>query len=271
MTPEETLAALPIWRRTPTLVPLMQGRTNRNFIIQDGDERYFGRMGVDLPHHDIVRANEQACAKFAADLGVSPSVHYAADGILITAFLDGETLHAADMHDDATLEATAAVLRQLHSRAAPMTIPARCGVTSCRSYLATTPDEELPVPRESIMARLDESTLEGDRLVHADIIPENLMRTAGGLMLIDWEYSGRGAPETDLASVISNADLNPSETRKFLEAYGPHRPGVLEQQRVALIIREALWALAQLRHAGPQGDLVPYSKHCIDRMLKEFQ
>ena len=271
MTPEEkALAALPIWRQEPVLVPLMEGRTNRNFIIHDGEERYFGRMGVDLPHHDISRANEQACAKFAADLGVSPNVHYASDGILITAFIDGATLRPADMHDDETLEATAAVLRRLHSRAAPATIPARCGVTTCHGYLETTPADELPLPREAIIARLGESTLEGDCLVHADIIPENLMRTPNGLMLIDWEYSGRGAPETDLASVIANADLTPAEARKLLDAYGPHRADVLEQQRVALVIREALWCLAQLRHGGPQGDLVPYTQHCIDRMLKEF-
>ncbi|WP_045836242.1 choline/ethanolamine kinase family protein [Hyphomicrobium sp. 99] len=270
MTEEETLAALPIWRSTPTLVPLEKGRTNRNFIIRHGDDRYFGRMGIDLPHHDVSRSNEQACAKVAADLGVSPDVHYADNGILITTFVDGATLCAADMHDGETIDAIAAVLRRLHSRPAPRAITARCGVAICRSYLETTPDDELPIPRETIIRRLGEPNVDGDSLVHTDIIPENLMRTTNGLMLIDWEYSGRGVPEIDLASVIANGDLTPSATQRLLAAYGPHRADVLEQQRVALVVREALWCLAQLRHGGPQGDMVAYTKHCLDRMLRLF-
>ncbi len=270
MTEEEAIAALPIWRSTPSLVPLEKGRTNRNFIIRHGNDRYFGRMGVDLPHHDVKRANEQACAKFAAGLGVSPGVHYADSGILITAFVDGATLCAADMHNDETIDAIAAVLRRLHSRPAPHTITARCGVAICRSYLETTPDDELPIPCETIIRLLGEPNLDGDCLVHTDIIPENLMRTTNSLLLIDWEYSGRGAPEIDLASVISNGDLTPSETQRLLAAYGPHRADVLEQQRVALVVREALWCLAQLRHGGPQGDMISYTKLCIDRMLRLF-
>jgi len=271
MSPETILAGLPIWRAAPVLTPLMEGRTNRNFIIQDGDERYFGRVGIDLPHHEVWRGNERACAIAAAEGGVSPRVHYADGGILITAFIDGQTLRPADMHDEAAMTGTAQVLRRLHAIKAPDTLPIRCGVAISRRYLSETSDTELPLPREQIIARMGEPTLTGDRLVHSDIIPENLMRVPQGLLLIDWEYSGRGIPEVDLGSVIANADLTETDTRQLLDAYGPHRPELVEQQRVALIVREAMWCLAQMRHAGPEGDLVPYTKLCIERMLREFR
>lgn len=146
----------------------------------------------------------------------------------------------------------------------------RCGVTVSHTYLEATPDADLPIARETIIARMGSPSAGGDRLVHSDIIPENLMRTADGLWLIDWEYGGVGAPEVDLASVIANADLTPGEASELLHAYGPHDPGLVEQQRIALVVREVLWCLAQMRHSGPEGDLVPYTHRCVERMLKEF-
>src|SRR5690606_5566232 len=111
---------------------------------------------------------------------------------------------------------------------------------------------------------------DGDRLVHCDIIPENLIRGAAGLFLIDWEYGGVGIPEIDLASVIANADLNDIEAASLVVEYGDCDGERMERQKTALVVREALWCLTQMRHAGPAGDLVAYTQICIERMLKEL-
>jgi thiamine kinase-like enzyme len=271
MDPRSVLAALPVWQGVPELTRLEQGRTNHNFIIRDGSATYFGRVGADLPHHGVSRPNERLCAELSASLGVSPRVHYASNGILITQFLDGETLRPADMHDLQTLRQTAELLQRLHAE--PVTFPGlarRCGVSICLAYLEEVGDSELPVRRAKIVRRLGEPTAGGDRLVHSDLIPENLIRTTGGLKLIDWEYGGIGPPEIDLASVIANADLRPDEAAALLDSYGPHDPDLVERQRFALVVREALWCLTQMRQGGPEGDLVTYTQLCIERMSREF-
>lgn len=271
MTPEVILARLPIWQKAPRLVRLDKGRTNRNFIIHDGEARYFGRVGADLPHHGISRTNEHRCAELAAARGVAPPVHHAAEGVLVTHFVEGETLDPAAMHDAPTLRQVARLLRRLHAEPIEGTgLVPRCGVSTSRDYLRELPDSELPVGRARILDRLGPPSAGGDRLVHSDIIPENLMRGADGLQLIDWEYGGSGIPEVDLGSVIANADLTPEESDSLLDAYGPHDPTLVERQRVALVVREALWCLVQMRHGGPEGDLVPYARSCIARMLREF-
>lgn len=271
MTAEAVLTGLPIWQAHPELIAVEEGRTNRNFIIRDGETSYFGRVGVDLPHHGISRANERICAELAANLGVSPKVHYAGDGVLITEFIEGQTLRPATMHDREIVAQTAMLLKRLHG--SPVRSPGiqpRCGVAMALAYLQNIPDDELPLTRELIAERLGPPGTGGDRLVHCDIIPENLMRGSAGLFLIDWEYGGVGFPEIDLASVIANADLSAPETAELLDAYGPYDPERMTQQRRALVVREALWCITQMRHAGPAGDLIAYSQTCIERMLKEF-
>jgi thiamine kinase-like enzyme len=138
------------------------------------------------------------------------------------------------------------------------------------AYLDGLPDDALPLPRERIVKHLGRPIVDGDRLVHGDIIPENLIRGRSGLWLIDWEYGGIGIPEIDLASVMANADLDSDEAAAFLAAYGSSDMQRVEQQRTALIVREALWCLTQMRHAGEAGDLVAYTQTCIERMSKEF-
>lgn len=271
MTAEALLTGLPIWQGTPELTPVEEGRTNRNFIIRDGDARYFGRAGIDLPHHGISRANERLCSRLAAQAGVAPEVCFAADGILVTRFVEGETLRLATLREPAVLGETAGLLRRLHAGPVEASgLMPRCGVAMSLAYLDSLPDDVLPVSRARLLERLGPPMPGGDRLVHCDIIPENLIRGPAGLVLIDWEYGGVGSPEIDLASVIVNANLDDAEAANFLNAYGPCDRLRVERQRIALVVREALWCLTQMRHAGPAGDLVSYTRTCIERMLKEF-
>ncbi|UCI22774.1 phosphotransferase family protein (plasmid) [Mesorhizobium sp. B2-1-8] len=269
--PEALLINLPIWKTTPELRRIEEGRTNSNFFVRDGDASYFGRVGTDLPHHGISRSNETLCVRLAAKRDVSPRVHFAGEGVLITEFVVGETLSPGAMHNAATLRQTADVLRRLHAEPAnDRRLLPRCGVAMSLAYLKGIPDADLPVPRDRIISRIGSPSSGGDRLVHCDIIPENLIRVNDRLLLIDWEYGGVGIPEIDLASVIANADLNREEAAELLSAYGPHDKEKVEQQRIALVVREALWCLTQIRHSGPKGDLVAYTQLCVERMLSEF-
>jgi thiamine kinase-like enzyme len=271
MTAEALLTGLPIWRKPPELTPVETGRTNQNFIIRDGDEYYFGRVGVDLPHHGISRSNERLCSELAARADIAPEVCFASEGILITRFIAGETLKPATMHDREILIQTAQLLRRLHAQPAQSTsLVKRCGIDMALTYLRDIPDSNLPISRPRLVERLGAPASGGDRLVHCDIIPENLIRSPSQLFLIDWEYGGIGNREVDLASVIANADLDEEEAFLFLAAYGPHDMLELQRQRFALVVREALWCLTQIRHGGSTGDLLTYTEACTARLLKEF-
>ena len=48
-------------------------------------------------------------------------------------------------------------------------------------------------------------------LCHNDLLPANMIMSAGRLWLVDWEYAGMGHPLFDLASVSANAGLSDDE------------------------------------------------------------
>jgi thiamine kinase-like enzyme len=268
MTPQDRIRALPIWPSPPEILRLRAGRTNENFLIICGGQRFFGRLGVDLPHHGITRGNEARMAVLAADRGVGPPVRYARDGILVTEFIDGRPLEAGDLRDLETLRRTTDLLRRLHGEVPPGEIPVFDLGEVCRRYLTQTPPAELAGEQrqqiERILAAIP--AMPATATIHADLVPENLVDDGTRLWLVDWEYAGRGDLAADLAILAMNADFDAAETTELVRSYGTVDIRTVRALRQAAAIREALWTLAQMQAAGAVGDLPEYSRRCFARL-----
>jgi len=264
---EARIAALPLWHGRPVIEPVAAGRTNRNFIVRDHGQRYFARVGTELPAHGISRAAERRCATLAADAGIAPAIVFAAGGIMITAYVEGETLSIARGRTPERLAQVAAVLQRLHAIHVQGDLPRFCPVAASHRYLAQLSDAELPIARQHIEACLAQlPSLPAQCLIHGDLIPENFILSSERLLLVDWEYAGNGALATDLAMVISNFDLDDATAPSLLRLYGPVDQAAVDAMRVAAIVREALWCLAQARIGGMVGDLEDYTDLCLQRL-----
>lgn len=272
MREEARLAALPLWQGRPEIRPIDAGRTNRNYLVDYQERRYFARIGVDIPQHGISRAAERTCSMLAAEAGLAPEVVYAKDGILVSAYVEGETLDLSSARAPGLMTQIAALLRRLHTISPPPDLPVFCPIAAARRYLEALPLHVLPAPRGRIAARLDSLRQAPARcLVHGDLIPENFIRTDRGILLIDWEYAGSGASETDLALTLSNFALSEGDANAFVAAYGGADGAMIADLRVAAIIREALWCLAQARLGGNVGDLPRYTALCLQRLSEVLQ
>ena len=267
MSEEARIAALPLWRGQPVIEPVAAGRTNRNFLVQDQGQRYFARVGAEIPLHGISRTAERRCAMLAAEAGIAPAVVFAEGGIMITAYVEGETLSIAGARTPDRLDRVAGVLRRLHAIPVQSDLPDFCPVAVARRYLAQLSDAELPLARARIAACLAQlPSFPPYCLIHADLIPENFILSGGRLLLVDWEYAGNGAAATDLAMVISNFELDAAMAQSLLQLYGPVDHAAIETMRVAAIVREALWCLMQARIGGMTGDLPDYTALCLRRL-----
>jgi thiamine kinase-like enzyme len=267
MSAEARIAALPLWQERPEIEPVAAGRTNRNFTVRDGDRRYFARVGAEIPQHGVSRAAERRCATLAAQAGIAPKVIFAADGIMITALVSGETLDLSSARDAQMMARIAGLLRRLHAIPPQAHVPDFCPVAVSQRYLSLLPDNALPARRGRIAACLALlPSFPAQCLIHADLIPENFIQDGERLWLVDWEYAGNGVPATDLAMVISNFDLGKDTAEAFLHAYGPADRDVIEGLRVAVIVREALWCLMQAEIGGMTGDLPQYTALCLGRL-----
>ena len=155
----------------------------------------------------------------------------------------------------------------LHAIPADPSVPPLSPIQSSLRYLALLDERALPASRERIAARLARlKSGQPSCIVHGDLIPENFLLSNGGLYLVDWEYAGIGFPEIDLALTIANFELDEDRAKFLLDAYGKVDHQVLADMKVAAIIREALWCVAQASFGTVSEDLVAYTELCNQRL-----
>ncbi len=262
------LAALPIWPATPRIEPVIGGRTNENFRVTAGARSYFARLGIDLPHHGILRANEIRSHRLAAAAGIAPALLHAGDGVMVTEFIAGKTLVQGEMLDDAVLARLARALRELAAVVAPAELPIFDPAVVCRRDLEALPADALLAPRRTRATNLLAATpvLTARNLIHADLIPENVIVSDDRVMLVDWEYAGRGDPAVDVASVVLHFGLEPRQALFFVAQRGDVAPATVQALQPILALREALWCEVQRRVAGLRGDLAAYTEMCWQRL-----
>jgi thiamine kinase-like enzyme len=260
----ERLRALPIWSSAPRFSPCPGGRTNENFRVDDGGRIFFARVGIDLPHHFVTRANEAHSYRLAAAAGVAPPLIHAANGILVTEFIEGRTLAHDQPTDDATLALVADALRQVHGAPTPSDLHPFDPLTICRGNLAALPDGAIePRRRERLEAALNRAPrLTARCLIHADLIPENFIIQGSRAFIVDWEYAGLGDPAVDLAQTIVLFDLAPRQASLLLDRHGDADAAKIEALKPILAAREVLWCEAQAHHVGVRGDLPEYRALC---------
>jgi hypothetical protein len=111
------IVALPCWSGAITVEPLIGGMTNSNYLVADSSgARYVLRVGRDLTEHGVLRFNELAAARAAHAAGISPEVVYAREGLLVSRYVDGRTLEAADVREAGQLLRIVELLRDCHER-----------------------------------------------------------------------------------------------------------------------------------------------------------
>ena len=85
----------------------------------------------------------------------------------------------------------------LHRAEAPAALPALREELRHRLASPLVPEDV----RERALERLDRLP-DGDRLLHGDFHPANVLRTAAGCVVIDWTNAARGDPAADVARTL---------------------------------------------------------------------
>ena len=111
---EDQVASHQFWSGRPvTLEPLSGGLSNESFIVTDDRNKYVARFGHDIAVHHVIRTREAELSRAAADLGISPQLHFAGDGVMIFDFIEGHTFGADDLKTN--LERAVAIVKRVHT------------------------------------------------------------------------------------------------------------------------------------------------------------
>jgi thiamine kinase-like enzyme len=279
----DTLArirGLPCWRGAVGAEPLSGGLSNENWKVTDGAGAHVVRFGADYPFHHVSREREAEAARAAHRAGFAPEVEYAADGVMVTRFLEARTWGATDVA--ASPERVGRLLRAFHTR-----MPAEVGGTAVmfwpfhvvRDYARTLEKAGSPwvlkCPFYLALAGEMEAAQVPLPIVfgHHDLLPANFLETADGrLWLIDFEYAGFGTAMFDLAGAASNAGMEDRAARAMLAAYFGEAPGAellkaFAAMQVASLLREAMWAMVSgLYLSAPGVDYAAYAEENLGRL-----
>jgi thiamine kinase-like enzyme len=260
--------------------PLAGGITNRNYRARFGGADVVVRMpGKDTALLGIDRHAEAEANRCAAAAGVAPEVLALLDDppCLVTRFVEGREMGAAELREPAALAEVAAALRAVHG--CP---PIDAGFSAFRiveDYAAKTAARGGTVPggyeRSRPAAAKIETALRHRPhetvLCHNDLLAANFLRSPAGLRIVDWEYAGMGDRYFDLGNFAVNNELGGEEERALLGTYlgEPPTPGQLAALRLMRFMsdfREAMWAVLQGTLSDLDFDFGAYAEKHFERL-----
>ncbi|WP_436644178.1 phosphotransferase [Microbaculum sp. FT89] len=281
MTDARTKAAsLSLWSGSVDPVPLGGGITNINFVVADGAEKYVVRIGDDIPVHQVMRFNELAASRAAAEAGVSPEVVHHERGALVIRYIDGKTYAEDDVRKQENLERILQVLLRCHR---DMPNHVRGPVLMfwvfhvVRDYAGTLRDsgsahiDRLPGLLDTA-ATLEKAVGPIDIVFgHNDLLPANFIDDGSRIWLIDWDYAGFNSPLFDLGGLASNNGLTPAQEDWLLEAYFDRTvTDDLRRRYTAMkgasLLRETMWSMVSEIHSELAFDYAAYTAENMQRL-----
>jgi thiamine kinase-like enzyme len=272
-------AGLRCWSGPVDPEPVAGGITNANFLVHDRGERFFVRIGDDIPVHGVWRWNELAASRAAHAAGISPEVVHAEPGVMVLRFISGRALRAPDVRQPGTLARIVPLLKRCHEE-----LP-RCHdgpsvlfwvFQVVRRYAATllagNSRHSAALPRLLAIASNLEDAVGAVRIGfgHNDLLAANFLDDGERLWLVDWDYAGFNSPLFDLGGLASNSELPEELERWLLEAYfeSPATPELWRRyaaMKCASLLREAMWSMVSEIHSSVEFDYAAYTAENLSR------
>jgi len=278
------IAALMCWGGPVTPQPLGGGISNHNFLVEDGGQRFFVRIGEDFEVHNVVRRFELAASRAAHAAGIAPEVVHAEPGAMVFRYIAGRTLAPEDVRDPAMLERIVPLLCTCH-RELPRHFRGPAPIfwvfQVLRDYAARLAEDGHRLARD-----LPRYMAAAERLAaavgpveiafgHNDLLAANLIDDGQRLWLVDWEYAGFNSPLFDLGGLASNNELPPDLEERLLELYfGAPVTDELRRRygamKCASLMREAMWSMVSELHLTVDFDYQAYTAENLARFEKAY-
>ena len=251
----DDVAALPLWDGRPTFEPLPGGISNLSFVATDRSGKYVVRLTRDFPFHNVYRDREVAVAHAAHEMGFAPEVVHAEPGLMVSRYIDAHALKPEDVRGD--IARIVAMLKRFHRDMAPFASDFVFDTFAInRDYCRQLDGHSSPADLTH-WAELNQTFAAAQVPLpqvfgHHDLLAGNILDDGKRLWLIDFEYSGRGAPMFDLANLSSNCGFSAEHRAELLDAFFGSSSNELRRAHRAMeaasLLREALWSLVSAQH-----------------------
>jgi thiamine kinase-like enzyme len=277
---DAAIRAIPSWEgQELEILPIAEGRTNRNFRVAVGDQTFFLRLSEKSTEFlGIDRNAEQDSARAAAEAGVGPEVFvYLPElGCLVTRWIDAEALSEGDLERQDILAPVVEAIKAIH--AGPALAWSFDPFRIVEDYRRISEERGVTVPDAFDPAHEKASRIEAAfasdpiplRPCHNDLLESNFLLRDGHVWVVDHEYAGMGDPFFDLGNLSINNALSDDAQDRLLTLYfgeptGAHRAR-LKLMRIMSDFREAMWGVVQQGLSTLDINYVEYATRHFDRL-----
>ena len=278
----ELINSIKFWKNEIKVSPVEGGITNKNFLVDDGSEKYFVRIGDDIPEHLVFRSNEIQASNAASKIGICPKLLFHDKSIQVFNFINGKTLDSADIKNN--LEEITKLIKKVHTM-----IPEQLVGQSVifwvfyviknyknfleknnSTYIKILPDLlEKSIKLESVSAPFDIV------FSHNDLLPANFIQNKNQIWLIDWEYAGFNTPLFDLGGLASNNEFTEKEEKNLLENYFEKKLSSelfikYKAIKCASLLRETMWSMVSEITSSIDFDYGSYTSDNLSKFNNAF-
>ncbi len=215
--PTEVLPRIPGWANARSS-RISRGSSNTAWLLEEGDRRAVLKLPLMPRTFPLnARADEASVQSSAHALGLAPAVLYVDDQLMLEDYVDGTAWTDEMLSRPAYLDALGAALRRLH--ALPLTGRPFPLKEAARVYFANLSPGADRARAERCLATVVATPPPGTTCCcHNDLVAANIV-SAGGVMLLDWEYACDNDPMFDLATVVTHHRVARQGRERLLRAY----------------------------------------------------
>lgn len=192
----------------PQIIDQLQGGlTNTSFLIAAGSNRAVLRINnPEAEQLGVNRQTEIAVLNKLQSTNLVPKLYFSTDSYLVSEYINGVVLDdhkASDPSIKRHIEQALGIIQKLDCsdlavRNYEIYLREYCNQISARYLDKTTRQSVLQLASDIDAQEWDPV------LCHHDLIPENIIMSARGLILIDWEYASAGHPQFDYLRLINS-------------------------------------------------------------------
>ena len=214
---------------------LLGGKTNRSFLVASGSFKAVVRINAaNSQSLGIDRNRELKILQLLQPTGTVPMLFFSDEQVMVSSYCQGQ--HWVDSAENRSNLNTA--LAKIQAIAVP-DLAKRNYVDYCTAYINQLDqhlvDQPLVEKILSAASAVDKSDWTAV-ICHHDLVPENILITAEGLKLLDWEYAAMGHPTLDYIRLYK------SDLRSTNLAYDRN---IIEQLATVQDGMDDLWSLVQ--------------------------
>lgn len=270
------------WKNEINISPVTGGITNKNFLVNDGNQKFFVRIGNDIPEHLIYRSNEVEASKAASKINICPKLLYYNNSLQIFKFIEGKTFNSNDIKKN--LEEITKLIKKVHIKI-PNELKGQSVIfwvfhviKNYSNFLESNQSSYIKILPELLKksSNLENVSSPFDIVFsHNDLLPANFIKDKDQIWLIDWEYAGFNTPLFDLGGLASNNDFSENEEKNLLEMYFERKLSSellikFKAIKCASLLREAMWSMVSEITSDIEFDYESYTSENLSKFNQAF-